>query len=186
MSKEPTPSPISKLDVMPDASKWLRAVPGHPEIAYAIVDPAFNDFHVRASANAWWMDSGKVHKLIDAYKMNMTDFRACVYAGISKDQLAYFKLQHPDFSSVKERARETATIIAHQTVFNDMQDPRTAKWWLGEVFRREHASAAPQTPAETMIEAKESTFYDEEGNPTYSEKTLTATTNDAKTTDKNS
>lgn len=70
--------------------------------AYSITDNGFDELFVKNSANAWWMDKGKVQKLIDAYKIDCIDEEAVVHAGISMNKLRYFREQHPEFSLVKQ------------------------------------------------------------------------------------
>lgn len=83
--------------------------------AYTIKDKAFGEFQVKNSANAWWMDTTKVEKLLDAYKFECIDEEACVYAGITMRQLDYFKEQHPDFRGVKQACRRVLTLKARAT-----------------------------------------------------------------------
>jgi hypothetical protein len=83
--------------------------------AYTLKDRAFGEFHVKNSANAWWLDSLKVEKLFDAYKFECTDIQACVYAGISEENLRYFRENHEDFSRVKAACKQVLSLKARQT-----------------------------------------------------------------------
>lgn len=83
--------------------------------AYTIKDAAFGEFHIKNSANAWWLDRIKVEKLLDAYKFECTDIQARVYAGISLGQFNYFKDQHPEFSDVKQHLLQVLSLKARAT-----------------------------------------------------------------------
>jgi hypothetical protein len=99
--------------------------------AYKITDKYFDTLYVLNSANAWWMDKGKVENLIAAYKIDCSNEEACVYAGISEDQRRYFGEQHPEFSLVKNRCRELPCMQARMTVVGAIKtDSRTAIKYL--------------------------------------------------------
>lgn len=100
-------------------------------IAYTITDPAFGEFAVRASANAWWMESAKVHLLIAAFKFRATQIQARVYAGITEDQLRYFIEQHPQFSQVIDACKQVPGLMAKKTLMEGLEkDLPTVRWFL--------------------------------------------------------
>lgn len=82
--------------------------------SYALTVQGFGKFHVLSSANAWWMDSRKVEKLIDAWKLECTDEQALFYADISSGQYQYFRELHPDLSLVKQACRQNLGLYARQ------------------------------------------------------------------------
>ena len=82
--------------------------------AYTLKDPAFGEFFILNSANAWWLDNGKVQKLIDAFKLECTVKEACFYAGVSRHQWEYFIEKHPDFSVVIDACRQALGVYARQ------------------------------------------------------------------------
>ena len=95
--------------------------------AYFIEDKYFGKLHVRKSANAWWMDRGKVERLVTGYKLDCKPAELRILAGISKDQLEYFKEQHPEFSSVLEDLRKVPTIKARTSLVRALEsDPNLA------------------------------------------------------------
>ncbi len=83
---------------------------------YTITDKYFPDFNVLKSDNAWWVDKGKIERLISAFKMDAAIMEACAYAGITYEQYKYFNEIHPDFSTVKQLCNELPTLQARQEV----------------------------------------------------------------------
>lgn len=106
--------------------------------AYTITDKIFGELRVLNSANAWWIDQGKVRELIQAYKIDATDEEACSYAGISLDQLKYFKELHPDFSNIKQACKQLPTLSARDTLVKSIKtDPEMALKYLERKRKRE-------------------------------------------------
>lgn len=83
---------------------------------YTITDKYFPDFKVLKSDNAWWVDKGKIERLISAFKMDGAIMEACAYAGITYEQYKYFNEIHPEFSTVKQLCNELPTLQARQEV----------------------------------------------------------------------
>lgn len=69
---------------------------------YIITDAAFGELKVKKTHCAWWKERGKVERLIDAYKIDCTDIRACFFAGITEHQLDYFFDTHPEFRQYRK------------------------------------------------------------------------------------
>lgn len=88
------------------------------EFAYTITDKIYGEFKVLNSANAWWLDKVKVENLITAYKYDAPDEEAIISAGITTENLRYFKELHPDFSRIKATCKEVPNLKARQTVVN--------------------------------------------------------------------
>ena len=86
------------------------------EPQYIITDKYFPDLKVLKSDNAWWVDRGKIERLIAAFKMDAAIMEACAYAGITYEQYKYFNEIHPDFSTVKQLCNELPTLQARQEV----------------------------------------------------------------------
>lgn len=102
--------------------------------AYIIKDNNLPDFEVRKSANAWWMDKGKVERLIEAYKKQSTDGEACFYAGITIAQLKYFRKTHADFSTIKDACGEALFLEARETIAREI--PRNPEFALKFMERK--------------------------------------------------
>jgi len=107
------------------------------EFAYVIKDKAFPDFYVLNTANGWWSDMGKVQRLIDAYKIDANDDEACVYAGISIEQLRYFKDLHNDFSQVKRACYQIQGIKAKKALAEKVQF--NPEWYLTRKRKEEYS-----------------------------------------------
>jgi len=90
--------------------------------AYTITDKAFRELKVLNSANAWWIDRAKVEALITAYKIDANNDEACFYAGITLDQLKYFRELHPEFSAIKHACRQHLGITAKAKFAKDVEN----------------------------------------------------------------
>lgn len=89
--------------------------------AYEIKDKAVGNFLVQYSANAWWMETGKVEKLIDAFKIGCEIDEACVFAGISINQYEYFVKVHPEFYGIKRAAKAMLDLAARNTLAEEIK-----------------------------------------------------------------
>jgi len=86
--------------------------------AYTITDNSFGELNIKNSANAWWLDKGKVDRLIESLKYDASITECLITTGISSDQLKYFREQHPEFYSIEEKLRELPNMMARLTVVN--------------------------------------------------------------------
>lgn len=111
------------------------------ETDYTIEDPAFFEPFVVVkpigrAGFAWWNGipgEGKVQKLIEAFKIDLTIQEACIWSGISMDQYKYFCKMHPSFSTVKHRCKGVLSIAAKRGLVVDISDPkgfRSRQWYL--------------------------------------------------------
>ena len=91
---------------------------------YTITDKYFPDFNVLKSDNAWWVDKGKIERLIAAFKMDAAIMEACAYAGITYEQYKYFNEIHPEFSIVKQLCNELPTLQARQEVIKGIANDK--------------------------------------------------------------
>lgn len=74
----------------------MGSVTKNDEIAYKIPGPQEHlTLEVRHSANAWWMDGPKLHRLIEAFEKMIPLEDACSLAGITMKQYRYFAQLHP-------------------------------------------------------------------------------------------
>ena len=106
--------------------------------AYIITDRAFPDFKVLNTANGWWLDKGKVENLLNAYKIDANDDEACSYAGISIDQLKYFKGLHPEFSAIKQACGQILGIKAKKALAAKIEE--NPEWYLEHRRREEYST----------------------------------------------
>ena len=120
MTKKTPTSKAKKKVTKPKNPKPKKRQTGKKEkYAYTITDTYFDDFHVLNSANAWWLDRGKVERLIEAFKWGCSILEARVNAGISKDQWDYFNKNHPEFSDVKRLCQEVPILRAKKRIYKD-------------------------------------------------------------------
>lgn len=118
--------------------KTLRQTGQVQVYAYTFADPQVGELQVLNSANAWWVreENGvktgmvKLQKLIDAYKIDANDEEACFYAGISVDQLRYFKELHPDFYLVKRACYQNLGLIAKKKFAKQVEEGEAALTYL--------------------------------------------------------
>lgn len=127
------------------ATKPASIVVGGNEIAYTIRDPIFGEFHVKASANAWWMNQSKVELLIAALKIDSTWQEARIYAGIAENQLRYFRDRHPEFSLIEKDLRVVPNFKARKVLVEavDKGDTTTARWYAERKMAGEFGPKPP-------------------------------------------
>lgn len=125
--------------IRPDPTK--RQTGKAEPYAYTLTDRLFGEFAVLNSANGWWVDSGKVQALLQAYKIDCTDEEACAYAGISLDQLRYFAELHADFSRIKLACKQLPILRARKTVVESLEKSSAMATWYLERKRKEEFSA---------------------------------------------
>lgn len=120
-------------------------------IAYVIEDKIFGKLEVKNSANAWWLDRGKVERLMDTWKMDASETECLFYSGISDDQYKYFLKMHPHFSAVKVLIREGPNLKARKTIYNSLDNPETAKWYLERKKKNEFGTSGAVTAVQLNI-----------------------------------
>jgi hypothetical protein len=107
------------------------------KVAYTISEATYlgpfnpEPLEIKESANAWWMNRGKVYALLTGFRMGLTIKDACKWAVISSDQYKYFCEVHPEFSTIKERIDIVPIIQAMNTVNRNIDKPWVA-WRLLE------------------------------------------------------
>ncbi len=135
--------PVKKEEVAATAPSVVKQP--EREMAYVIKDPTFGEFEVYKSAKAWWMDTTKVHRLIDAFKSGHNIKSAIVYTGISRRQWDYFNDEHPDFCRIKEACEEVQMFKAMNTINANLDDPAMARWYMD----RRHPKFATKVRVDT-------------------------------------
>jgi len=109
-------------------------------IAYTLKDTLYGDFAVLNSANGWWLDSAKVRNLLQAYKIDCTDEEACAYAGISLDQLRYFRELHEDFPRVKAGCKQYPMLAARKRIVEAIPHSSSMATWYAERKKKDEFS----------------------------------------------
>lgn len=72
-----------------------------------------------------------LQQLQQAFSLGATDEEACAYADISPRALYYYQERNPEFLQKKEKWKQLLILRARQTVVNDLDDPKSARWYLG-------------------------------------------------------
>lgn len=79
-------------------------------------------------------------KLESAFKIGATDREACSYAGINPDTLYEYQKKHPDFTEQKEIWKQNPIMKAKNTIYQNLEDPRTAQWYLERKCKEEFST----------------------------------------------
>jgi len=142
---------------------------GTYEVAYMLEDNILGEpFAVFKPLNpgrpAWWMDVGKVTKLVASFKMGMSVGQALNEVRITKDQYYMFLQIHPSFADVKERCAEFLGGLAKRRLLRALGNPMddsTFKWYLErtepQTFGRQEAmpaGAATKVTGEAWLDAQ--------------------------------
>lgn len=100
--------------------------------SYIIKDKYLGDIQIKHTANAWWESEVKVVALLNAYKMGCTTKECQLYAGITEDQLKYFRKEHSEFSTRLNELKTVPTIHSRKliTLAIEKGSVRTAQWFL--------------------------------------------------------
>lgn len=75
-----------------------------------------------------------------------TDEEACLFAQIHPDTLYEYQKQHPEFSEGKQAWKQNPTLRARKTVFDNLDDPKVAMWYLERKTRNEFGTKDPSEP----------------------------------------
>lgn len=96
----------------------------------------------KESTYAWWLDPVLFAQLEHAFKIGCTDDQACLYAGITTNQLDYYcKNINTEYRARKEMLKQMPVIHSRQTVANSVKvDPSDAFKYLE---RRQKDEFAP-------------------------------------------
>lgn len=114
------------------------------EWAYEIEDCTFGTFRPRKTDNGWWGDMGKVQRLIDVFKFDASIEESIAYAGITYEQLIYFREVHPEFSQIESTCRELQNLAARQTLVGQIKTDGNLAFKYLE--RKKPAEFAPKPP----------------------------------------
>lgn len=93
-----------------------------------------------------------VKKLEEAFAIGTSDKEACFYAGISTGALYDYQKKNPDFLKRKKELKQKPVLKARRTLFNDLDKPETAKWFLERKRRKEFG---PKTTIDMNVKEKE-------------------------------
>jgi len=90
------------------------------------------------------MTPSTLGKLREAFLLGASDAEACLVAKIHPDTLYAYQKQHPEFSEGKAACKLNPVLKARRAVFNDLDNPRTAMWYLERRAKGEFGEAASE------------------------------------------
>lgn len=94
----------------------------------------------------WWDNLEVKLNLEKAFAMGCSDREACIYAGITVDQLYYYTREvNPEFQARKEELKELPILKAKATITASLDMPEHAKWYLERKRKKEFASRTELT-----------------------------------------
>lgn len=76
------------------------------------------------------IDNDTLGKLESAFKMGANDREACAYVNINPDTLYEYQKKHPSFTEQKEAWKQNPILKAKNTIYKNLDDAQTAKWYL--------------------------------------------------------
>lgn len=79
-------------------------------------------------------------KLRDAWDIGATDVEACTHADISIPSLYRYFNQNPAFRKEKDCRKQKPILKARNTIFNNLDNPAIAKWFLERKCKNEFAT----------------------------------------------
>lgn len=76
------------------------------------------------------IDKDTLAKLESAFKMGASDREACAYARIDPATLYRYQNKNPEFCEQKEEWKQNPILKAKHTIYQNLNDPNLAKWYL--------------------------------------------------------
>lgn len=76
------------------------------------------------------IDDLKLQKLREAFLRGYSDEEACIYADIGTSTLYNYQNKNPLFVEQKEIWKRNPILKAKDTVFNNLNDSKVARWYL--------------------------------------------------------
>lgn len=80
-----------------------------------------------------------------AFSMGATDEQACLFAKISPSTLYNYQVANPEYLEEKKLLKENPTLRARFTVYKDLDNPNTARWYLEKKAKTEFGNAVDIT-----------------------------------------
>lgn len=94
-------------------------------------------------------------KLEYAFSMGCTDLEACLHADIHPDTLYEYQRKNPPFSERKQMLKTKLILKARETIAKNMDDVKTAKWFLEKKLPNEFGQNTGYAPKEISDELTE-------------------------------
>jgi hypothetical protein len=91
------------------------------------------------------MTKATLGKLREAFLLGCSDQEACLLANINPDTLYAYQKENTEFSEQKQTLKLNPVLKARQTIFNNLDNPKTAMWYLE---RRAKTEFGPEPDAQ--------------------------------------
>jgi hypothetical protein len=80
-----------------------------------------------------------LRKLEECFAMGASDKEACFYGDISTTALYEYQKKNPEFTERKQALKDNPKLKALTTIYKDLDNPQTAKWFLERREPQEYA-----------------------------------------------
>lgn len=81
-----------------------------------------------------------LQKLEQGFKIGLTDVECCCYADINLSTLYEYQKRNPEFLYKKEKWKQFPIAKAKNTIFQSLDDPKTAQWYLERKCKEEFST----------------------------------------------
>jgi len=104
-----------------------------------------------------------LQKLEQGFKIGLTDEECCAYVEINMSTFYEWQKKHPDFLYKKQQWKQNPIAKAKNTIFNSLDDPQTAKWYLERKCNAEFSTKQinDNTNVNLNFNSENKTEYDE-------------------------
>jgi hypothetical protein len=100
------------------------------------------------------MTSEMINLLREAFLIGATDEEACFSAGICRDTLYSYQKSNGEFSDQKKQWKLNPILKARKTIFRNLQNVSTAKWFLERKARSEFNTRTKVIPDSILEKLK--------------------------------
>jgi len=97
------------------------------------------------------MTPATLGKLREAFLLGASDAEACLLADIHPDTLYAYQKKNAQYSEEKQRLKLNPLLKARKAIFNDLDNPRTAMWYLERRAKGEFGEAASEQTKTAIV-----------------------------------
>lgn len=91
----------------------------------------------------------QLQKLREGFLKGYNDEEACLYADVKERTFYDYCAKHPEFSHHKEQWKLNPILKAKDTIFENLDDKETAKWYVERKRKNEFSTKIEQTITNT-------------------------------------